>query len=140
MGFKHTNGSPNPAQKTGYNNNQQKKRTRKIIDFAVPADHRIKLKECEKRDKYLDLARELKKTVEHAGDNYTNCNWCDWNINKRIAKGTRGLGSWRTNGDHPNDSIVENGQNTKKSPGDSRRLAVTQTPVKKKHRLTQMSE
>ena len=24
-------------------------------------DHRIKLKECEKRDKYLDLARELKK-------------------------------------------------------------------------------
>ena len=29
--------------------------------FAVPADHRIKLKECEKRDKYLDLARELKK-------------------------------------------------------------------------------
>ena len=25
------------------------------------ADHRIKLKECEKRDKYLDLARELKK-------------------------------------------------------------------------------
>ena len=28
---------------------------------AVPADHRIKLKECEKKDKYLDLARELKK-------------------------------------------------------------------------------
>ena len=25
------------------------------------ADHRIKLKECEKKDKYLDLARELKK-------------------------------------------------------------------------------
>ena len=33
----------------------------KIVDLAVPADHRIKLKECEKRDKYLDLARELKK-------------------------------------------------------------------------------
>ena len=26
-----------------------------------PADNRIKLKECEKKDKYLDLARELKK-------------------------------------------------------------------------------
>ena len=25
------------------------------------ADHRIKLKECEKKDKYLDLAREMKK-------------------------------------------------------------------------------
>ena len=38
----------------------KKKKIFKIIDFAVPADHRIKLKECEKRDKYLDLARELK--------------------------------------------------------------------------------
>ena len=26
------------------------KRTHKIVDFAVPADHRIKLKECEKKD------------------------------------------------------------------------------------------
>ena len=31
-----------------------------LINCAVPIDHRIKLKECEKRDKYLDLARELK--------------------------------------------------------------------------------
>ena len=30
-----------------------------IVDFAVSADHRINLKECEKKDKYLDLAREL---------------------------------------------------------------------------------
>ena len=29
-----------------------RKRTCKIVDFAVPADHRIKLKECEKKDKY----------------------------------------------------------------------------------------
>ena len=47
-------------------NNQQKKKKKekkicKIVDFAVPADHRIKLKECEKRDNYLELARELKK-------------------------------------------------------------------------------
>ena len=39
----------------------KKKRICKIVDFAVPVDHRLKLKECEKRDKYLDLARELKK-------------------------------------------------------------------------------
>ena len=39
----------------------KKKRTCKIVDFAIPADHWIKLKECEKKDKYLDLARELKK-------------------------------------------------------------------------------
>ena len=29
--------------------------------MAVPADHRIKLKESEKKDKHLDLAWELKK-------------------------------------------------------------------------------
>ena len=39
----------------------KKKSICNIIDIAVPADHRINLKECEKKDKYLDLARELKK-------------------------------------------------------------------------------
>ena len=39
----------------------KKKKTCKIVDLAVPANYRIKLKECEKRDKYLDLAGELKK-------------------------------------------------------------------------------
>ena len=32
----------------------------KIVDLAVPDDHRIKLKESETKDKYRDLARELK--------------------------------------------------------------------------------
>ena len=31
-------------------------------DNAVPADHRIKVKESEKKDKYLELFRGLKKT------------------------------------------------------------------------------
>ena len=31
------------------------------MDFVIQANHRIKLKESEKKDKYLDLARELKK-------------------------------------------------------------------------------
>ena len=61
---------------------KKKKRNCKIVDFAVPADHRIKLKECEKKDKYLDLAKELKKTAGHAGDNYTNCNWFVWTVTK----------------------------------------------------------
>ena len=43
---------------------RKKKRNCKIVDFAVLADHRIKLKECEKKDKYLNLARELKKTMK----------------------------------------------------------------------------
>ena len=31
------------------------------MDYAVPVDHRIKVREKENQDKYLDLARELKK-------------------------------------------------------------------------------
>ena len=40
---------------------KKKKRIWKIVNFAVTADHRIKLKESEKKNKYIDLARELKK-------------------------------------------------------------------------------
>ena len=47
-----------------------------------------------------------------------------------VTKGTGGHGSWRTNGNHPNYYIIANGQNTEKRPGDLRRLAITQTPVK----------
>ena len=86
-------------------NKKKKKKICKIVDFSVPVDHRIKQKECEKRDKYLDLAIELKKTMEYKS------------------------------GDHPHYSIIENVQNTEKSPGDLRRLAVTQSPVKD-HQLT----
>ena len=39
----------------------KRKRICKIVDFADPADYRINLKESKKKDKYLDLARELKK-------------------------------------------------------------------------------
>ena len=39
----------------------KKMRTYSILDFAIQANHRIKLKESKKRNKYQDLARELKK-------------------------------------------------------------------------------
>ena len=42
---------------------------------------------------------------------------------------------WRSS----NYSIIENGQNTEKSPGDLRRLAVTQTP-EKDHQLKLISK
>ena len=112
----------------------KKKRTSKIVNFAVPADNRIKLKECEKKDKYLDLARELKKLWNMPVTIIPIVIGAFGTVTKRLLK-TRGLGGWRTSGDHPNDSIVENCQNTKKSPGDLRRFAVTQTSVKN-HQLS----
>ena len=37
-----------------------KKKNCLIMDFTVPENHRVKMKESEKIDKYLDIARELK--------------------------------------------------------------------------------
>ena len=89
------------------------------MDFAVPVDLRVKLKDSEKKDKYLDLARELTKTVEDES------NWCSWYSPCKINKGTGGLGNNRTSGDHPNYCIIGIGQNTAKSPGNLRRLKET---------------
>ena len=50
-----------------------KRRTCKIVDFVIPADYRTKLKEFEKKDKYIDLAIELKKTMEYESIDCTNC-------------------------------------------------------------------
>ena len=71
---------------------KKKERIYKIVDFSVPADHKIKLKECEKKDKYIDLVREFKK-MEHEGDDYINRDCCIRYNNQRTIKGTGGLGS-----------------------------------------------
>ena len=66
MGLRYTHGSPNFGKKTKTYNNQLKMRICKIVNFAVPAENRIKLKEYKKKDKYLDLTREIKKkAMEH---------------------------------------------------------------------------
>ena len=41
----------------------KKERTCRIVNLTVPADHRVKLKESEKKDIYLELARDLKKKL-----------------------------------------------------------------------------
>ena len=105
----------------------------RILDIAISADHRIKFKESEKRDMYLDLAREIKKNpMKHKGDGDTSCNWSTRNNTQRIGKGAGKLRKRRTSGDHLDYSIVKIGQNTEKSPGDLRRFAVAQTPEEKK--------
>ena len=73
----------------------------------------------------------------HESVDCTNCDWCFWHSDWRIIEGPGGFGNWRTSGDHPNDSNIEDGQYTEKGPGDLRGLAVTQTPVKN-HQLTLM--
>ena len=89
-----------------------------------------KQKKNKKKNKVLDLARELKKAVENEGDGDTNCDKCTWNGPQRLRKRNGGDGNWRTNPDYPGYNIVKNGKNTEKSPGDLKRLAITQIPVK----------
>ena len=80
-----------------------------------------------------------KKHTEDEDDSPNNFNWLTRYSQQWTGTETGGLGNKRTSGDHPNYSIVEIGQNTKKSPGDLRRLTVaqTQTPVKS-HQLTKV--
>ena len=98
------------------------------MNFDVPADHRVKSKESEKRDKYLDLARELKKL---------------WNMKVTLIPIVicilrtilKGLGKWLEDLEIRGraktiQTTIKIGQNNKKSPGDLRSFAVTQTPVK----------
>ena len=157
----------NLAQKTRSYNNQQKKENFKILDFAVPANHRIKWKECEKKDKYVDLAWELKKKLCNMKVTITPIvigAFCtvtnvllkglkELEIRGRVetfesttllraARILRESGRIEETCCHYDTSErplanTDDGQNTETSRGDLRRRAVTQTPVKN-HQLILM--
>ena len=126
-----------PARRPGQVIINKKKGTCRIAEFAVLVDHRVKLKECEKKDKYLDLARGLKNVwkkkvtvipvIPIIGALGT--------VTKGLAQGLEDLeiraDKWRPF----KNSIIKIGQNTEESSGDLRGLTVTQTPVRN-HRLT----
>ena len=96
------------------------------MDFTVPADHRVKLKESEKKDKYLNFVREVKKNAEHESNSYR----CSWYNHQKFGQRTGGLQNKKTSEEDSNYKIAAIGQNTEKSPGDLRRLVVTHSPVK----------
>ena len=113
---------------------KKKKKKEKIIcrsvDFPFRLTTRWHWRKRKKRDKYLDLAREFKKkTSEHEIGGDINCNWWERYSHQGIGKGAEILGNKRISGNHPDYSIIKIGQNTEKSPGNLRRLAVTKTSV-----------
>ena len=67
---------------------------------------------------YSSLGTPEEDTMEQESVDCTNCDWCFWNSDWKIIKGLGGFGNWRTSGDDPNDSIIEDGQNTEKTWGD----------------------
>ena len=110
-------------------NNNKQKRTCRIVDFAIPAGHGVKLKESEKKDKYLDPARELRKLWNMKVTVIPIIVGSLGTVKRGLVKRTAGLRNKRSGG-NLNYSIVEISQNTEKSSGDLRRLVVTQTPLK----------
>ena len=60
-------------------------------------------------------------------------------VTKELLKSLEDLEVGGRVGDHPNKNIIENVENTEKSPEDLKRIAVTQSPVKN-HQLTLMGK
>ena len=61
------------------------------MDFALPADQRVKLKENEKRDKYQDLVREPEKLWNMKVTVTQNVIGAFRRIHKRLVKGPKDL-------------------------------------------------
>ena len=66
--------------------------------------------------------------MEHESVNCTNCDWCFWHSDWRIIKELGGFGSWLET--IKTTALLKTTRISEKSPGDLRRLAVSQTPVK----------
>ena len=76
------------------------------MDLAVPTDHRVKIKESEKRDK----SQGNKKVIEHEGNGETSYNWLTWNGSQRLGKAAVRVGNQenqRTNRDYLDYSNVK---------------------------------
>ena len=95
----------------------EKKKTCRLTDFAVPANHRVKIKDSEKINKYLDFAEDFKKSWGHESKGNLSCSWYGWNAPQRHGQGTIAIGNQRKNQDHPDNSIVEIGQNIQNNRG-----------------------
>ena len=94
-----------------------------MVSFAASGDHRIKIKNA----KIETSTWNWPGNQDGNGD--TNFNWLFWGSSQKFGKGAGRVGNQRKNHDYPDFSIVVIGQNTKKSLGNLRKLAVTETPV-----------
>ena len=108
-------------------NNKKEKRKKEILLYSGLCHHTgwHVLRPCQR----------TKKAVEHEGNGDTNCNLHACYGLQKLGRGTERIGNQRTNWEQPKYRIVEIGQHTEMSPGDLRRYAAIQTPMKD-HQLT----
>ena len=111
---------------TSANNYNSKKR---IVDFTVPIDYRVKLKESEKKDKYLDLARELKNSCNMKVMVILIVNGVLGTVTKGLVQGLEDLEIRGRVENIQTTALLRSARILRKSPWDLRRFAVTQTSV-----------
>ena len=90
----------------------------------------VKMKESEKIDKYLDLARELESLLNMKLTEIPIVVGALWTGPKSLRKEIGGIRDQRVYCDITNHSIIKICKNTQESPGDLRKLIVTKTTVK----------
>ena len=100
------------------------------MDFAIPSESKRKQKDTQT----LGPPKRTKIAVEHEGDGDIGYNWCTWNTPQWFGKRSGRSGNRKKNQKCLNYSLLEINQNTELSPGNLRRLAVTQT-TEKDHQL-----
>ena len=122
--------SPDLSKTTRPHNNNKKETTFRIVDFAVLAHQRLKLREREKNNQYLDIARELKKLRNMILTLLLIVIGAFGIVTNGLVQGLNNFEIKRRGGDHSNYRIVDTGYNTAKSPGEFRSLLILQTPMK----------
>ena len=83
-----------------------------------------------KEEQELRPCQRTGKVMDNERDNNTTYNWCAKYGRQRFGKRPRRARNRKTWRDHPKYNISRIGENTEKSPGGLRRLAVVQIPAK----------
>ena len=71
------------------NDNNNNSNNNNNNNFAIPVDQSENKRK--RKDRYLDLARELKTAAEQKGEGYTNYGWCARNGYQRLNVETEGV-------------------------------------------------
>ena len=96
--------------------------------FSGPRNEKQR-KQKEKKE-VLRPHQRTEKIVEHEGNGDTCCDWRGWNGPLRLGKGAGRDENQEMNRGNQNYCMVKIDQNTEKSHGDLRRLAIIQSPGK----------
>ena len=100
------------------------------MDFAIRADHIVKLKESKKKDKYLHLAREQKKLWNMKVTVLLTVNAALGTVSKGLVQRLEELEIRGRVEPIQTTELLRSARMLRKFLGNLRRLAVTQTPVR----------